>query len=74
MMHAGMHWLFREHLLGDRIDRLPARQRDSMLRVVPELKHQKCFRFEIVGKLVAEILERADQVGPALFFILLCVR
>ena len=39
-----------------------------MLPVVPKLKDEKSFRFEMVGKLVAQVFERFDQrIAPRVF-------
>ena len=74
MMRAGVHRIHREHLLQQRIHRLPAGERHVAALVVPKLKTEKRLRLDVVGKLVAQILQRLHQRLPPHFLVLLRLR
>ncbi len=65
MVYAGMHRIDGKHLLGQCIERLPARHRNAVLLVVPDLEYQERFGLDIVRELEAEFFQCAHQCVPA---------
>ena len=61
VMRAGVHRIHREHLLHQRIRRLPAGERHIVALVIPELENEKRLRLDVVGKLETQILQRLHQ-------------
>ena len=75
VMRPGMHRIHREHLLRDRIDRLPARQRAPVGFVIPDLEDEERLDFDIVGKLESsDLLKRAHEIIAAQLLVFFCLR